>query len=204
MLDKIVFFSGIHGSGKSTLIKDLSKIDNIFPYENIDANYHLEHTYHRAILRMAKYWVDTQRMVELSKKNSDKIILASRCVYDNLAYVNGFYDIGWISKQDYEHHRSAYKSLFGERSLPINIVYLNPPEEWVIENIKKRWETHPKKWREDEFEYLSAVHESFYELYSELKNPYVLRLEETNREKRVEVVLEWMKDMDLTQSFLTI
>ncbi len=197
MLEKVVYFSGIHGSGKSTLIKDLSKDNPFLVYENIDTNYHLEDTYHRAILRLAKYWVDVQRMEDQSKKNPDKIILVSRCIYDNLAYIDGFFKIGWISETDLIHHKDVFKATFRKYELPRNIVNLCPPDTWAIEMIKKRWQTHPKKWREDKFEYLEAVSQAFRELYSQLNNSNILFLEETDREKRVEVVLDWMRNLNL-------
>ena len=201
MLDKVIYFSGIHSAGKSTLIEDLAKREDFVRYEK-HLNVKLEDTYHRMVFRLSRYWIEAKEMDALSASNPGRTVLGDRCVYDNFAYGLGFIKLGWISEEDYEHSRGIFEKTFRENERPKNIVNVRPPLEWVAERLKKRWETKPKKWREDNQDYLREVVNAFPQFYSQLKGCNILELEETDREKRVKLVLDWAGSLGLVKQSL--
>jgi len=198
MLDKVVYFSGIHSSGKSTIIEDLMKRDEFVKYST-HLKVNLGHTYHRMIFRLSRYWIEAQEMEALSNEFPEKIVLGDRCIHDNLVYSLGFYRLGWIPKDDFEHNEKASKVLFRSHEMPKNVVNVSPPLEWIENKLNERWKTRPKKWHEDDFDYLREVANAFPEHYSKLKGVNVLQLKETDRQKRVDLVLDWIHHIGLNK-----
>ena len=196
MLERAIYISGIHASGKSSLIKDLLEHEEFVQYETY-LKVDLEHTYHRGVFRLARYWIEAHEIQKLAEENSGKLILVDRCIYDNTAYCKGFHSLGWMSDEELQHHESCVDVMFREFERPKNIVHVAPSSSWVEERLKDRWETTPLKWREDNLEYMNRVLETFSKIYAEMKGVNILRLEETDRKKRVENVFEWIKNSSL-------
>jgi len=197
MLDKIIYFSGIHGSGKSTLINELTQKINTLKYTS-PYSITLEDTYIRAVWRITKSYLETCDHIELLKNNKEKIILADRCIYDNFSYMKGFLKMGWISNNNMKQFEDIVKATFDEDHKPKNIIYLSPPKEFVINNILKRWENNPKKWREDNFEYLEKVMKEYDKLYSkdiyELNNSAnILTITATDIQSRKNQAINWIE-----------
>lgn len=190
MLDRVVYVSGIHSSGKSTFIKSLCADESCIPYKR-EHTVNLQDTYIRAVWRLTKYYIEANEHSVLSEENRDKVVIADRCVYDNFPYVQGFFDLGWVTQEQVEQHRKIYDAMFLDDLRPQNVIFMCPPVEWVQERLTERWETKEVKWREDNFDYLHAVHSKFIEYYNSFKGN-LLKLEETNLEKRVTLTKEWI------------
>lgn len=191
MLDNIVYFSGVHGSGKSTLICEIAKHQDFIAHKRIHS-VTLDDTYVRAVWRLTKYYIETTEQLALAQTNSDKVILGNRCVYDNFAYMNAFEKLGWISEKQNQHHSDIFEALFSEDLRPKKIIYISPPIEWIKERLSERWQIKGKKWREDNFDYLSAVTNEYHNFYY-ASQIHILRLKETNYQKRIDLVLDWLK-----------
>jgi deoxyadenosine/deoxycytidine kinase len=200
MLDRIVYFSGVHGSGKSTLVREIANNELYLEHKRIHEVI-LEDTYIRALWRLTKYYIEAREQVALAGKDASQVVLGNRCVYDNFAYMNAFRRLNWVSDEDVRQHSDVFEALFPENLRPKVVVYLAPPYEWVVERLDERWQTEKKKWRENDFEYLSSVMQAFENLYGTMQlGPIlpvvplkILRLEETNLNERVEKVLDWLK-----------
>lgn len=198
MMKNIVYVSGSHGSGKSTLIKKLAEKDPklFLAYSNLVLPEKFQDMYNRNKVRLVRYYLHVNYLNELAKEKPDKIILCDRCSYDNIPYVKGFLNIGWLSKEDLKNYLRMHDFLITEELKPKNVIFLNPPLEEVINNIKKRWaETGKKKWREDNFNYLVAIRKGFEKVYSEA-DANILEIRYMDLEKRVKESLDWIKNSE--------
>jgi len=191
MLDRIVYFSGVHGSGKSTLVREITKNDGFLEHKRVHS-VKLEDTYIRSVWRLTKYYIEAREQLMLAQTNKNQLILGNRCVYDNFAYMNAFQKLNWVSDEDIKHHSDVFEALFPESLLPKTVIHIAPPFDWVRERLNERWQTESKKWREDNFGYLQAVMCAYDKLYSSL-SINILRLEETDYKGRINMVSDWLK-----------
>ena len=204
-----VYFSGTHGSGKSTLITKLveSYPDSFHTFERMDCPKQ-DDSLTRGKIRIARYYIESFMEQELERKNPDKILLADRFVYDSLIYSAACVDLGWMGKKEYDGFLGAYNCFFGEADYPQNVVFVNPSLERTIAQIKNRWEKKgEKKWREEDFSYLSAVkatYESWFRnremlgllgmnLRGDKGSLRVLELNDEPLEEKVLRVAEWCR-----------
>ncbi|MDP2908877.1 MAG: AAA family ATPase [Nanoarchaeota archaeon] len=197
-MKNVVYFSGSHGSGKSTLIEKLAeKEPELFlAYSKLVLPEKFQDIHNRNKVRLARYYLHASYLNELAKEKPNKIILCDRCSHDNLAYIKGFENIGWLSKENLENYLRMHNFLITEELKPENVIFLNPPLEEVINNIKKRWaETGKKKWREDDFNYLVAIRKGFEKVYSEA-GANILEIRYMDLEKRVKESLDWIKNLE--------
>ncbi|MDP2909285.1 MAG: AAA family ATPase [Nanoarchaeota archaeon] len=194
-MNNVVYVSGTHGSGKSTLIKKLAEKDpELFVmYKRLVLPQKFKDLHRRQKIRMARYYLQAHYLDGISKEKPDKVILCDRCSYDNLAYIKGFLNLGWVSAQEFEDYIRMHDFLIAGNLKPKNVIFLNPSLEEVICNLKKRWaDTGKKKWREDDFDYLTAVKEGFKDVYSGL-DANVLEVKVMDIDKRVSESYSWIK-----------
>ena len=198
-MKNVVYVSGSHGSGKSTLIKKIAEKDPqlFFVYQKLvlpQKFQDVQDVSRRGKIRLARYYLHAHHLNKLSKENPYKVFLCDRCSHDCHAYRKGFLDIGWVSKKEFEDYLCIHNILITKELEPKNIIFLNPPLEDVIKNIKKRWkETGKKKWREDNFDYLIAIRKSLEEIYSRL-DANILEIKFMDLEMRVSKSYSWIKN----------
>lgn len=193
MLDNIVYFSGVHGSGKSTLVREIAKRNGFIEHKRIHS-VTLNDTYIRAVWRLTKYYIEATEQTVLAQAETDKIILGNRCVYDNFAYMNAFQKLAWVSDEEIKHHSKVFEALFCDTLRPKAIVHIAPSLDWVKDRLAERWKKDGKKWREDNFEYLEAVMHAYDDIYRNLPIK-ILRLDEIDYTKRIDVVLNWLSKL---------
>lgn len=183
--------SGIHGCGKSTFIQSLCDKDDSLVLHERKHSVTLEDTYLRAVWRLTKYFIEANEQECLSLENPGRAVLADRCVYDNFAYMDGFYRLGWVTESQMQHHRDVYEAMFTSQYQPKNVIFMCPPLDWVEERLSQRWQTEPKKWREEDTKYLSAVYEEFIRFYDDAPC-LALRIEPTDIAQRVQLAKQWI------------
>lgn len=196
-MKNVVYVSGSHGSGKSTLIEQLAEEDPklFIKYPKLVLPEKFQDLHNRNKVRLVRYYLHASYLNELAKEKRGKIILCDRCSYDNMAYIKGFVSIGWLSQEDIKNYLRLHDFLITEELKSENVIFLNPPLEEVINNIKKRWaETGKKKWREDNFNYLVAIRKGFEKVYSEA-DANILEIKYMDLEKRVKESLGWIKNL---------
>ncbi len=192
-LNRIVYVTGTHGSGKSMLIDNLVKahpdIYELIPRIPIPRS---QEIMERIMIRHFRYYLHTFYEKEWSQQHPDKIGLRDRCTVDEHTYTRGFLKIGWLTQQQFDNFLLLDKLMFTSDKMPRNILFVNTPVPLAIENIKGRWAAgEPKKWMEDKFYYLAAVHEAFEE-YLATYDGNVLNLQATDLEERVKICHDWV------------
>jgi len=190
MSDNIIYVSGVHGSGKSTLIKKLgSDSGHFFVSKKIQIP-KPEHVRERQLVRVCRFYLQAFYEQEHARQCTNKYVLCDRGWQDMLAYAAGFAKLGWMPHEEYKTLRDITDFLFQDSGG--KIVFLNPPREFIEENLQKRWEKGRKKWREDDFDYLDMVYESYQYLIPRLRCDY-LEVKETDLQERVNKIYEWLK-----------
>jgi len=199
MLERTVYICGVHSTGKSTIIEDLSQLPHfvIHPRSGHSrSNDYME----KLRYRIRIYHTDVLEQIEYERANPGKIILGDRAIYDGMAYINTFLRLGWIDDVGRGECVELFKSLFNQDLLPKNLVFVNPSLEWNIERLHERWNYEEKRWKEDDSDFIPLAHICFREKYSKIKGVrYInyLELKETDRKKRVDLILEFIREKGL-------
>lgn len=185
--NNLIYFCGPHGSGKTTLMKEILKINprTVFPELfsrnvkfNCDADY-------RQILKISGRAIENYEYLDYAKKNPDKIVLANRGVYDPLVYNEVYYKRGWINFETFQHYDKFTKLFFRNENESPYAIILNPGLEVVLRHLKKRWQEKEKKWREEDLQYAELSCNSYEKFRN---NPKILYIDkEVDLEKKTEV-----------------
>lgn len=189
--DNVVFISGVHGTGKTTLKNELCKLPYVIGYEKCEMT-QFDQIFERQIRRIAKYRIDYERICDLAESNPDKIILADRCVYDAYAYLDTFLKLGWLKPEDYYDCLSMTRALFPTSEMsPRYVLQLTPPLSTIKEWLKKRQTEVGTKWCEKDEGYL----ETLYKRYENSHLSGITKIAETNPEKRFEVCKKYLHQL---------
>lgn len=192
-MNRIVYFSGVHGSGKSTLIEALKcrYPESFVSAEKLYIPKIEENVHARALVRYCQSYTQWFDEKELCGKYPERFVVRDRSWHDHEVYGRSFVKLGWMPQTHQDDLVMWGNILFGGRR-DYKLVYVNPPLEYVKEKIQERWQkTGIVKWREDNFEYLKTVYESYQELIPTI-SVEKLEITETNLEGRVEKVVDWL------------
>ena len=193
--DHVVYISGPHGSGKSTLVKQLNEtMPELEIQEQLAHLESLEDMVERAIWRTALHAIEHRINLSKAEKNPNQIIIGDRCYLDDYVYWSAFSRLGWITKRQLKQFigmaEQTYKSTNTPK--PTRIILLCPPYEWNVGRVKQRWEEGEHvKWHEDNFSYLRHVNDEFHrEAIHARKGTLVMK--DTDLDVRVSRIRNWI------------
>jgi len=197
-MKNIIYFSGTHGVGKTSLISELLKSSKIsfLIYDNENPDHHnpyKEDIYKRQYWRLEKYIDDAMKIFEMKNflKEENKILLVDRCIWDHYCYTLTFKSLQWINSEEYTSILKQYNTHFPDKLLPENIIFIFPEISWTKDRIIERWNKEKVKWNEGDFRYLEKLRENYEKQYQFLEkngNINLLTLKEVNIKKRVEII----------------
>jgi len=197
---QVVYLSGPHGVGKSTLIEDLKSFDRKRIVEQIAHMEGLTDNVSRQIWRNALHCIEHRENLNyVMNQPPNSVVIGDRCFLDDIAYVDACTELGWITP---EHRKGIFENAEFQYQMsgtpkPENFIILLPPMEWNIERIEERWqEGIPAKWCEKNFHYLGIVRKQFEHLGWAYSDKAIV-VEETSREGRVKRVKNWLNDHNL-------
>lgn len=199
-MNNIIYISGSHGSGKSTLTKELTKRNPklFLQYDKLDIPKE-DDPLIRNKIRTARFYLQAVEQKNLADQNPNKVLLCDRSIADNFAYMVGFMDLEWITPYDLNEFMTLYKTLFDVEYRPQRIIFLHPSIESIQGNIRKRWkESKEVKWREDDFNYLESVRRGYEYTHALFPNSLVIRDEDL--ERKVSKVIGWLRKEEIRAS----
>ena len=113
----LLFFSGPHGGGKTTLINSLLNQNHNTIENDFDINFLKNfpsiskmNDFERCLLRMYHRMFVANYAEQLSCEN-EKTILVSRSVYDSFAYIDTYYQLGKFDEIEYDIFRKIRISI---------------------------------------------------------------------------------------------
>jgi thymidylate kinase len=201
--NNLIYFSGPHGSGKTTLMRHIALFydDTVIPeLYTRNLKFHTDEKY-RKLLKTAGRAIENFEYLSIAKeyeqKNEQKIILANRCIYDVVAYDQVFAKKGWIDEDTFQM-LALTKAFFREENEEPYAIIVNPGFDITWRHLHSRWSGSDKKWKEEDMEYCRLACESFEQYRNNDKILYIDK--ELNLESRVELepIHDWMKSMKNT------
>jgi len=188
----IIYFSGPHGAGKSSLIRGICNYSPEFvAYPDRLMFAHVDEPYLRQKSKIAKIFQEYCDQLNFEEENKGKIVLGDRCIYDCLIYAKAYERLGWITKEQNISIKDISEKFFD--CFPSHLVVLNPPLECLVEHIKQRWKKGKKKWREENFQYLKTVYEKFEKLPDYFSGKNLLYINDKLKvEQEIDKVVDWM------------
>ncbi len=193
-MENLYYVVGVHGSGKTTLVNHVVDGEFIQMLPRVERSIQYDDPFIRAFMRLSKYFEEYQQHTQKGRMNPDTLFIGDRCVYDTLVYVNAYLNLGWINPEHKETIYRVYQLLWMDE-VPPNIIFLDPPVEWVIQRINQRWAKSTKGWREDDFGFLNEVMISYKRFFGEEKSEFrknLLIVKETDLEDRVRAVKDFL------------
>ncbi|MEK6963144.1 MAG: AAA family ATPase [Nanoarchaeota archaeon] len=189
MASNLVFLSGPHGGGKTTLAR---KIQEAYPFiilPELKTSTPKFHTgvQERQALKLCQKAIENYEVLQMAKAEPDKLILGNRCIYDGYAYSSAFRDLGWVNENEHQQLVGFSRFAFPEEIREPYAIVLNPPFEVVWDRLQNRWQSEEKKWREEDKAYAQAACNAYKPLQG---HPKVLYLEDNTKTKPV---LDWLE-----------
>lgn len=207
MMNKPIFVSGSHGSGKTTLINKLLKKYNVFMDNDFDLDFSIEFSglkqlsdFERCLIRLYHRIYLTTHSYEMAETNPDKVIITSRGIYDSEAYINTYSRGDWISK----NQKDKLDFILNNRILQPYTIILNPPFEVIKERLTNRINQHTRALRDDLFkredtdEFLKVMN-VYFEGYKGKEN--VLYIED-NSDAEIEKIMVWIESINNSEQIL--
>jgi deoxyadenosine/deoxycytidine kinase len=192
MQNNLFFLCGPHGSGKTTLSRELEKEGIVVP-ELYSRNIKFDISpKERLLLKICGRSVENFEYLQIARKNPDKIILGNRCIYDQQVYDQVYYERGWISGEDFYLSNVLALNFYIEELRNPFAVVLNPGFEVVLEHLKKRWREKGKKWREDDLEYTRFACGAYESLQGRERVFYIDHEIDLKSQEDVREVSEWI------------
>jgi len=203
--NNLVFVSGPHGAGKSTLVSYL--LENIpnsfspklktrtpqFYWGGAEDLVEMNH-FHRQTLKTAQRATENYEYWIASKANPDKIIIGDRCIYDARVYREVYVSLGWVTPEQADTIKSFEKYFYPEEILNPYSIVLNPGIDVCRQHLETRWkETGWIKFKETDFNYLETVCKCFATL-EENKNIFYIDHEfDFSNERVLDSLIDWLK-----------
>lgn len=165
MEKKMIYFSGVHGIGKTTIINEIK--NTYIPNATIldfDQFYLYPSDYlENQIYRITNYY-------KTIKNTNAPIILMDRGPFDALIYSEAFYefrDETGFTESHLKSVRRVFQMIPPEYYFNACIVFLNLSKERIMKNIKRRGrEASPIMFRED---FVEVLRDKFKEFYAQIE-----------------------------------
>ena len=138
---KPIYLSGPHGGGKSTLTEALKKSSDVFLENDFDIDFTIDFPsiaslshFERSLVRLYHRFFIAHYAESFARKNSGKIILTNRTVYDSEAYIHVYRELKWITEEQFQ----KLQFVMGNFAPAPRAIVLNPSVEVIKARLSKR------------------------------------------------------------------
>lgn len=189
----VIFLSGPHGGGKTTLTKHLSEKSDLFIENDFDIDFTVNFpsmavfsAFERCLVRLYHRFYIANHARQLAERNPGKFILTNRTIYDSEAYIKTYRDMDWISGEEFQ----TLKTLMGEFLPRPHAIVLNPPLKVIKARLQKRKDSATRTLRdklfinEDTNEFIKRLHGHFVR-YKEDKKIFYLEADGENEARQI-------------------
>ncbi|KAF2394407.1 AAA family ATPase [Pseudomonas frederiksbergensis] len=192
MTRPVVYFCGPHGAGKSTAINRLVTHRGLARGFAVSFPVPEDSAYQRASVRAIKYLVE---QIENEKKPQSAMLLADRCIYDTLCYINAYQDLGWITADEARRLIAHIDCLFLPHGFPGVLVCMLPDLPLLRERLRCRAVEGDLRWQHDNPALLQAVHTQYEKLFTRLSatDKRILRLRNESADEQLEDLLDFIQ-----------
>jgi len=191
----IIYLSGAHGVGKTTMVNRINAEATLVKVTNIDYSRKLKTgaNFENQLVRFKTYFGIMNKLV----RNPDSIIIVDRAPESMKIYTRTHYLMGLMSKEEYEelmkrfereiHRYNWLVRRYGHKEVRI---YLRADESFIMENIRAR--ARDKALKEDDTDYLRRVISEYENFFSDSNGKLIINLEGDKKEAydRAESVIE--------------
>lgn len=195
-----IFFSGVHGGGKSTLVKRLLDSSSSFMENDFDIDFTVDFpsiaelsSFERSLIRLYHRFFITNYARTLAKNHPGKFILTNRTLYDSEAYINVYRELKWITEEQFGKLDFLLKNFTYH---PYAVV-LNPPLDVIKSRLNKRKGEATRTMRdkifvkEDSDAFLKLLRNYFERFRGDNKILYI----EADGEIEVKKIISWAKSL---------
>ncbi|PPE61537.1 Thymidylate kinase [Pectobacterium brasiliense] len=173
----LLYVSGPHGAGKTTLINGLLQYDSFHKAYSYDCHIPDRTAYERASIRITKYLLEQQENIRRSKE-TDKIILADRGIYDTLCYIDAYLSLGWISKEQHQTLIEHINNLFFiyTRKKRDKVILLIPNIENLSLRLRKRSFDGDTRWMQENEHFSQILHDCYLTRFITLEKLNIIKV----------------------------
>lgn len=166
MSSSVVYLSGPHGAGKTSTIGYLQDHYGYLTGARVGSALPEMSAYERASVRTIKYFTE-QRLNRAADPGVNGALIADRCIYDTLAYLDAYFHKQWISRAQHRAINEHIDHLFLEDGLPSHVVFLIPSIEVLQRRLNLR-SVHEVRWKQDDIDFLHVLRSAYLRLYDHL------------------------------------
>lgn len=192
----VLYVSGPHGGGKSTIIKNLKNASCLFFENDFDIDFTVDFPsiaalshFERSLMRVYHRFFIAHRARLLAQSLRDRIIITNRSVYDSEAYTNVYKTLSWIQESEFQKLNNVLRCFPRE-----NTIVLNPPIETIKDRLQKRALEATRTNRDRIFKkedtdiFIEHIHAYFEKFRNEQNVLYI----KNNGEKEIQRIIEWV------------
>lgn len=193
----VLYISGPHGGGKSTLIQKLKNASHLFFENDFDIDFTIDFPsiaalshFERSLMRVYHRFFIAYRARLLAQSLHDKVIITNRSVYDSEAYTGVYKTLSWIQESEFQKLNNVLCCFPRE-----DTVILNPPAETIKNRLQKRAREATRINRDRIFEredtniFIECIRAYFEKFQNEQNVLYI----EDNGEKEIQKIIEWVR-----------
>ncbi len=167
MNERLFYLCGVHGAGKTTVLRRLLSQYEVGAAGRLALEIQVREPLERAILRAAKYNLEFRRHQAALAGETHAVLVGDRCIHDTLAYLPAYEALGWLRGSDCDQVRAFVNALFRCTGWPDRVIFLAPTVEQAHARLKVRCQDE-FRWRQDDRNYLCAAIASFEDYFGKL------------------------------------
>src|SRR5690554_4019089 len=192
--------AGNIGSGKTTLTGLLAEHYGWEPqYEANDHNPYLVDFYRdmpRCSFNIQIYFLHSRLRQLLALREGKKSTIQDRTIYeDGCIFAFNLYEMGGMSKRDFENYRSLFDTLESLIHPPDLLIYLRASIPALVDQIQKRGREYEENLRLDYLKRLNGYYNNWFDSYT-LGPTLVIDIDELNFVDKPEDLAEVIRQVD--------